>query len=590
MIESNGRDIKGSLEKLSSGLRINKAADDSSGLQIANSLRSDANTINQSIKNANDALSIIAIADKSIEQQVKLTDLIKQKTIQSAQDGQTEETRKALQKDIDKLLSNIDDIANQTKFNGKSLLSGEFTNKKFVIGSYTSTTEFNIGSTNSSKIGQTSFYKSDTTNIISGFGEVDLKFLNVDGLRDVDIASVVLSTSAGTGLGALAEEINKSSSLTGIRATYDVVHKFSNKETMLTSGETSENFAINGVTIGQVAFEDADRTGALVNTINDFTTQTGVTAFTTAEGYLRLGSVDGRGIKIDNMYEADTDGLLGADGDPRVNVSWYGTDDLDIVVVDPNGEAIGYHASTHGTVGGGPTNDNHTTSTDGEWDRDDTGSGGLSQENFYWDKDSVNVPEGEYEVYVKGFSVSAPVDFTVTIITNGKKREIGGTLSSTGDENRYTFEYYKEQYESIGELTLTKTNGSAAISISGTNLELLGMGSDDEINKYVSTLSDIRVISSAATRNDSISIVDSAINSLDSIRGALGSTHNNIISKINNLSSLYVNVKNSESNIRDVDFASESANFQKSNILAQAGSFAFAQAQQNQQKVAQLLM
>ncbi|MEA1956115.1 MAG: flagellin B, partial [Campylobacterota bacterium] len=91
---ANNRSIDNSLEKLSSGLRITKAADDASGLAIADSLRSQASGLGQAIKNANDGINIIQIADKAMDEQTKILDTIKTKAIQSAEDGQTRDSRK----------------------------------------------------------------------------------------------------------------------------------------------------------------------------------------------------------------------------------------------------------------------------------------------------------------------------------------------------------------------------------------------------------------------------------------------------------------------------------------------------------------
>ncbi|MCI5787152.1 MAG: flagellin B, partial [Helicobacter trogontum] len=83
------RGLKDSLEKLSSGLRINKAADDASGMIIADSLRGQASALGQAIANTNDAMGIIQIADKAMDEQLKILDTVKVKATQAAQDGQT---------------------------------------------------------------------------------------------------------------------------------------------------------------------------------------------------------------------------------------------------------------------------------------------------------------------------------------------------------------------------------------------------------------------------------------------------------------------------------------------------------------------
>ena len=136
----NNRKLSSSLEKLSTGLRINKAADDASGLQIADSLRDQANSLGQAIRNANDAIGVMQIADKAMDEQVKILNTIKVKATQAAQDGQTTETRKALQEDIVRLMEELDNIAGTTTYNGMSLLSGSFTNKEFQIGAYSNQT------------------------------------------------------------------------------------------------------------------------------------------------------------------------------------------------------------------------------------------------------------------------------------------------------------------------------------------------------------------------------------------------------------------------------------------------------------------
>ena len=85
----NNRELDSALAKLSSGLRINTAADDASGMAIADSLLSQANALGQAVKNANDAIGIIQTADKAMDEQIKILDTIKVKATQAAQDGQS---------------------------------------------------------------------------------------------------------------------------------------------------------------------------------------------------------------------------------------------------------------------------------------------------------------------------------------------------------------------------------------------------------------------------------------------------------------------------------------------------------------------
>ena len=151
---SNNRSLSLSLGKLSSGLRIQTAADDASGLSIADSLRSQASALGQAIANGNDAIGIIQVADKAMDEQLKILDTIKVKATQSAQDGQTSDSRQALQADIVRLMEELDNIGNTTSFNGQQLLNGTFSNKEFQIGAYSNqTVKASIGATTSDKIG-----------------------------------------------------------------------------------------------------------------------------------------------------------------------------------------------------------------------------------------------------------------------------------------------------------------------------------------------------------------------------------------------------------------------------------------------------
>src|SRR3989339_1520789 len=153
----NDNSLSASLEKLSSGLRINKAADDASGMAIADSLRSQGLGLGQAVRNANDGISMVQTADGALEESINIVNTIKTKAIQSSQDGQTTESRKAIQSDINKLMEELDNIAKTTSFNGQKLLSGSFTNKKFQVGAYSGeTVNISIGSAEATKIGHVS--------------------------------------------------------------------------------------------------------------------------------------------------------------------------------------------------------------------------------------------------------------------------------------------------------------------------------------------------------------------------------------------------------------------------------------------------
>ena len=468
----NNRNLSSSLEKLSTGLRINKAADDASGLQIADSLKNQADSLSQAIRNANDAIGVMQIADKAMDEQVKILNTVKVKATQAAQDGQNTETRKALQEDIVRLMEELDNIAGTTNYNGKNLLSGNFTNQKFQIGAYSNQTiTASIGATSSDKIGLTRF---ETGKVITAAADVTLTFKAVDGVHDIKLESVTISTGAGTGIGVLAETINKNTDKTGVKASWQVQATGS----AAVGGGDITSLTINDIKIGDIIDVKAnDKDGKLVAAINRLKDQTGVEAFIDERGNLNLRSLDGRGIKV----EGDGLSTAGLNGDGVENYGRLTLTRLDARDIIVSGTGVGLSSSAEATI---------------------------------------------------------------------NLRTIKGNFTA-------------DQASAIGAFA----NGNV-------------------VNHSMSIGAGVTTLRGAMAVMD---IADSAAKLLDKIRSDIGSVQNQLVSTINNISVTQVNVKAAESQIRDVDFAAETANFQKHNLLAQSGSYALSQANAAQQNVMRLL-
>ena len=281
----NNKELSNALTQLGSGLRINSAADDGSGLAIADNLKIQAGTLGMGIRNGNDAIGIIQIADKAMDEQNKILDTIKQKATQAASDAQTSDSRSAIQKDISKLLKSFDSIAEATSFNGMSLLNGSFSNKSFQVGiGSAASVDLNVQSTNSSKIGQT---RIETTSDIKQSGVAQLK------INDVSLKAVEIGSAQGQGVGELAKVINSGSDKTGVKASFEVE---SVGIEAVKAGDI-KGLNINGINIGNITVENTDNNGQLVSAINSKSIETGVEA-SMEEGKLVLNSNDGRGIEI----------------------------------------------------------------------------------------------------------------------------------------------------------------------------------------------------------------------------------------------------------------------------------------------------
>ena len=555
----NSNELDKSLSRLSSGLRINSAADDASGMAIADSLRSQAATLGQAINNGNDAIGILQTADKAMDEQLKILDTIKTKATQAAQDGQSLKTRTMLQADINRLMEELDNIANTTSFNGKQLLSGNFTNQEFQIGaSSNQTVKATIGATQSSKIGVTRF-ETGAQSFTSGV--VGLTIKNYNGIEDFKFDNVVISTSVGTGLGALAEEINKSADKTGVRATYDVktTGVYAIKE-----GTTSQDFAINGVVIGQINYKDGDNNGQLVSAINAVKDTTGVQASKDENGKLVLTSADGRGIKITGDIGVGS-GILANQKENYGRLSLVKNDGRDINISGTNLSAIGMGTTDMISQSSVSLRESKgqisATNADAMGFNSYKGGGKFV---FTQNVSSISAfmsAQGSGFSRGSGFSVGSGKNLSV-----GLSQGIQIISSAASMSNTYVV-----------------SAGSGFSSGSGNSqfaaLKTTAANTTDE-TAGVTTLKGAMAV---------MDIAETAITNLDQIRADIGSIQNQVTSTINNITVTQVNVKAAESQIRDVDFASESANYSKANILAQSGSYAMAQANSSQQNVLRLL-
>ncbi|WP_426722100.1 flagellin [Campylobacter coli] len=553
----NSKSLDASLSRLSSGLRINSAADDASGMAIADSLRSQANTLGQAISNGNDALGILQTADKAMDEQLKILDTIKTKATQAAQDGQSLKTRTMLQADINRLMEELDNIANTTSFNGKQLLSGNFINQEFQIGaSSNQTVKATIGATQSSKIGLTRF---ETGGRISSSGEVQFTLKNYNGIDDFQFQKVVISTSVGTGLGALADEINKNADKTGVRATFTVETR---GMAAVRAGTTSDTFAINGVTIGKVAYEDGDANGALVSAINSVKDTTGVEASIDANGQLLLTSREGRGIKI----EGSIGGGAFINKDMMEN---YGR----LSLVKNDGKDISISGTNLSSAGFGANNFISQASVSlreskGQIDANIADAMGFGSVNKGVMLASVSSVSAYMSASGSGFSAGS--GYSV-----GSGKNYSTVLTTT---NPITISA-ASQLSKVYNVSAGSGFSSGSTLSQFATMKTTAFGVKDE-TAGVTTLKGAMAV---------MDIAETAITNLDQIRADIGSVQNQVTSTINNITVTQVNVKAAESQIRDVDFAAESANYSKANILAQSGSYAMAQANSVQQNVLRLL-
>ncbi|EAH7324443.1 flagellin, partial [Campylobacter jejuni] len=353
-------------------------------------------------------------------------------------------------------------------------------------------------------------------------------------------------------------EINKNADKTGVRATFTVETRGMGA---VRAGATSDDFAINGVKIGKVDYKDGDGNGALVAAINSVKDTTGVEASIDANGQLLLTSREGRGIKIDGNIGGGA--FINADMKENYGrLSLVKNDGKDILISGSNLSSAGFGATQFISQASVSLRESKGQIDANIADAMGFGSvnkgvmlAGVSSVSAYMSSAGSGFSAGS------GYSVGSGKNYSTVLTTNAITISAASQLSAVYNVSA----------------------GSGFSSQSGLSqfatMKTTAFGVKDE-TAGVTTLKGAMAV---------MDIAETAITNLDQIRADIGSVQNQVTSTINNITVTQVNVKAAESQIRDVDFAAESANYSKANILAQSGSYAMAQANSVQQNVLRLL-
>lgn len=656
-----------SLQSLSSGLRINVAADDASGMTIADSLRSQAQGLGQAINNANDGVAVVQTADGALDEYINIINTVRTLSIQAASDGQNEDSRQAIQSQVDRLLEAADGIANQTQFNGQKLLDGTFTNKAFHIGAYAGeTVTLSVGNVQTDSVGGVTsmtgastrdafVLATDLSETAAGY-TLAAEALTING-TDVSSSLNTLSPTSLTDASSIAAAITDATGL-----VTDASNIMTATGAIAGGSIAADTMKINGVALSATTVSALDADGALVRAINDISDQTGVTASLDTNKKLVLESDNGANISITNstttaeVSQISTATYTAPIATETISVEVNGNSysaiyntsaaqtyaDLITAVTageDVTGAAVGdvitftadaaspiftiaNAANDNGTAGAtatttlgveaiaeadasdyitGLTADDLTSQTStsavATLTSDNVAAlvvaegdiviNGIDMAGTYGDGTTAGGARTAFETAIKAINglEDSSIDAlgNIELIANdGQDLNIAG-VNATANFNLAEgvinqsatgkVEIFSAEAVSVGGVAETSfglVEGSARVTDNGSSLESI-----DVTNRNSAEVA--------------ILIADSALKQLDASRSDLGSVQNQLESTIRNISVTQVNVTAAESNIRDVDFAQESANFAKLNILAQSGSYAMSQANAVQQNVLRLL-
>ena len=276
-----------SMQRLSSGLRINSAKDDAAGLAISDRMTSQIRGLNQATRNANDGISLAQTAEGAMQESTNILQRMRELAVQSANDTNSASDRASLQSEVDQLKQELTRIAETTTFNGKKLLDGSMISAQFQVGANAGETiSFGIGSARSTDLGNHSLTTNNdqagatyrgievateaaAASAANGVGAQTLTVVGKEGSSTVDV-------TAGDSAAKIAEAVNTKSGETGVTATAKTTATLSG---LSADGSVTLNLqGTNTTAIGITATVLSSDLSNLASAINEQAGNTGITA------------------------------------------------------------------------------------------------------------------------------------------------------------------------------------------------------------------------------------------------------------------------------------------------------------------------
>jgi flagellin len=565
------------MERLSSGIRINSAKDDAAGLAISTRMTANIRGLSAAIRNANDGISLTQTAEGSLASIGDNLQRIRELAVQSANTGNNDSDRAALNTEARQLVSEIDRIANNSQFNGIKLLDGSFQNQSLQVGAGNDGNDriaISIGSAKVSALGigsNSSYSKTLTPGGLVPTGALVAGNLSINGAQiGASVTDGVSYAFAEGSAIAKAAAINAASGLTGVTAKISATTLDGVTPPLSATGTSTGDVLINGVDIGPIGATTgaADRGTQVAAAINAKSSQTGVTATSnTQTGLVSLKANDGRNITISTTTAGAAETGLATPAVGNATVVMSGTavttttalaagdvtiNGVDIGVVTPaSGNSVAVFQGAIATAINTKTMLTGVVATVGT--STDAGKIILT---------SVN---GK----------------TITMGGNTQAR-IGTPVTTTGLGSTTTTDLHK-----TATITLS-TNSDKGIVIGGS-IGAAATGQSVGFSASVLSSSGGVDLSTAAGSQAALSVLDTAINTITDSRASMGAYQNRLTASVANLETTSMNLQASRSRILDTDYAKETTNLAKSQIIQQAATAMLAQANQSAQSVLSLL-
>jgi len=551
----SGNDMSRAMERLASGKRVNTARDDAAGLAISNRQTSQIRGLNQAIRNANDGVSLIQTAEGALDEVTNILQRMRELAIQSANGIYSDVDRATLDAEVQQLKAEVDRIAISTTFNGQPLLDGSLSDVALQVGSESNQTidleiqgfsASSLGSNSGDYVGEVSVGLSAFT-VLAGGDELQINDVAISSLTSAtnvnDLLSLINSDLDGKGATAstLVSVVASTAGNGVIPEGSDLVLTLAdgdgNDQTYRITNTNSLDDLVARINAETAITAKVNTDGKMVLTAvnaetititTDVTAATGTLATTEFSLVLTDNSSDNRGVKI----EAGT-GLTATE-----------RDDLGINVQDDDENWLGIAV---------------------------TGTASINAGDLILNGVAIGAIDA-------GSSNAAQVDNTIEAInllsdeTGVVAFEVAGSTTTMGLRS------------AAGDPIQIKYGEGAT----DTNVELVTGFQEMNAAEGTGSVSGIQ-IDTAVGAQAAIDVIDVALEQINSTRSELGAINNRLDFTMSNLANVSEKTAAARSRILDADYAAESSQLSRSQVLQQASQAMLAQANAQPQQVLQLL-
>ena len=646
-VRKANEEMGSAMNRLSTGLRINSAADDAAGSGIASKMESQIRSLNVGVRNANDAISMTQTAEGALGEVENILQRLRELAVQGGNSTLNTSDRAQIQSEVDALMTEIDAISTSVNFNGIGLLDGSQTSLQFQAGVNASAAiSIGLEEITTSTLGLQAENGSSTLTsqrAAGTAGTIAAADIKINGLDAFSAATTFTTTDNGS---EVVAAINSNSNTHGAVAT-----GFNNVDS-----EAVASWNMSGsVLIETVSIMAQSSASDFVSVVNE--TVAGVTASLNADGTISLNNTDGDDIVIaDGLGTAAEIGFTAATYAGYVSITNLDGSDVTLEAGSIEngygstaaGEAvdvknIGFNQVTAADNSTGFAVDTSDLALTDEIEINDVAIGATTDHSANAKAAAINLLSADHGVTANATTTAiVTLDFTGTISdleingqavdvstdtdvagvisainSNGGLGDVVASVSSLGllqltsasgvdiiindsnaantfvtqvqDDQGTTFTLAAGTATALGRITLTSNDGGI-IKLedgnSGTGLTKLGLMAQSEAATAASAGISVTSIASATS---ALETIDDAIDQISLVRADFGATENRLNAAISNMTSQAMNTEAAKGRIEDADFATETTRLSKSQILSQAATAMLAQANQSKQGLLALL-